>query len=1229
MNESQSLEVKLKSSAEEAVSGFNKLLSTLNLTGSSIQKISTKVDANGNLVNKTLTSVNKKGQKVYTTLYRIGKDGTLQNTTFNMRKLGDATNNTSKMFSKLTSAISLTGLFYGVRKLATTFLTWMTEATDRTEQLNLFNVVFDNMEKNGVKTFSKLGKEAIQFQNKLNYAFGTNLTDTLKYQALFQSMGENASIPKEYASVMSETMTKFTYDLASLYNKKESDVAEALRAGVYAGQTKPLRAYGIDVTQSTMQPLLESLGINDRSVKDLSQGEKEILRYLAALKQAKVAMGDYADTIESPSNQMKIFSNLLVEAKVALTSLFMGTFSKVLPYANAFLLVVREICNVLANLLGIELSDFNSGIASSEDAFVDLDDSISDATDSVKELKRQTLGFDQINNINENKDKNNDYSLNGGIDQRLLDAIYGYDNGMDKVKMKATEIYEKMMGWLGFIKEIDPLTGKVSWKLDNTNSTMGKLLYALKDIVIYGKDAIKGVFEVLKRDFDSGAFGKVLVTIFEKLRDLFKYIASNKKAQTILAKLLETFLLFKTVKTILTPLINVWKTFTTKIKTGANLIQTFGKQLKGTNNYILDSNGNLKEYNKTLEKHKNVVLNADGSVNKWHTNINKAKTALMGIGMSVSGLYMVHDAMKDIASEGPNVTNVLEGIMGSLSTIGGFATIGSIFGPLGTAIGGAIGLLSSFVTAIVGASGTIDKETQNLYNSIETMSEQYKQLEETRRKIISESNSEFSYYEDLYEELTRIVDANGKIKTGYEDRAKFITTTLSNALGIEIDIVNGQVQKYKDLEQSIKDVITQKKAQILLETYEEEYTNAIKTKTEVTNTYNKAVETQKQKQEKYNNALKEAIKVTGKTEKELKNLSKSGLASAISSLGDFSGATADAMGALYYAGQELDEANEKLEKQREIYYKNQKAIETYTTAYELSLDNNLDDLIEYIEKEEELYYASNQEKKRYYMDEINLQKDNLDELEKNKSNYNAEEYQREKLRYENLLMLNQINLTLLVKEVKDINSDMVDAWGKLAQNSEEEFMNKFKLLPQDIQEEIVDKMYAKGYSISEELQKGIDALNINVDIDEENFKYSGKVAGTAWQNSFISAMNKKIQIKQEISTDITSGKKEDKYGYIKINAYANGGFPEDGWFRANHGEIMGKFDNGKSVVANNMQITEGIKQAVMQGMSQVMAQYANHTNQIDVHVHSDEGVVVDRINQTTRQTGVCPINIPY
>lgn len=64
--------------------------------------------------------------------------------------------------------------------------------------------------------------------------------------------------------------------------------------------------------------------------------------------------------------------------------------------------------------------------------------------------------------------------------------------------------------------------------------------------------------------------------------------------------------------------------------------------------------------------------------------------------------------------------------------------------------------------------------------------------------------------------------------------------------------------------------------------------------------------------------------------------------------------------------------------------------------------------------------------------------------------------------------------------------------------------------------------------------------------------------------------------------------------------YANGGFPEDGWFRASRGEIMGRFDNGQSVVANNMQITQGISDAVYRGnqaLLSVMQQELMETRQ--------------------------------
>lgn len=459
MDDSQTLELQVKSKAQEALSSVDKLVSKL--TG----------------LERTISGIDSKL-----------KTSSVNNANSNVNQLKNTIDKTTSSANKLGSSLKAVFTYAGVKRLTTTLLGWMDEAVNYTEQLNLFNVVFNNIEKNGKKTFSALGEEATRFQYKLNEKFGTNKTETLYMQGIFQSMGETVGIKDKYSAIMSETMTKLTYDLASLYNKGEEATAEAIRAGVYAGQTKPLRAFGIDVTQMSMQPILNELGI-DSQVKELSQAEKEILRYLATLKQAKIAMGDFANNLESPANQMKIFKQQLVETKVALSSLFIGTFAKILPYANAILMVIKEVTKAIATMFGIELKDYNTGIASQEGVYDGIADSAGKATKKAKELKRTLFGWDEVHNIDENKDSGSGSgtSVGGGIDQRLLDAIKGYDNGMDKVRMKATEIRDKIMEWLGFTKEIDPLTGAVSFKYGGIKKTLSNIVGWWKELNLQGK----------------------------------------------------------------------------------------------------------------------------------------------------------------------------------------------------------------------------------------------------------------------------------------------------------------------------------------------------------------------------------------------------------------------------------------------------------------------------------------------------------------------------------------------------------------------------------------------------------------------------------------------------------------------------------------------------------------------------------------------------------------------
>lgn len=103
-----------------------------------------------------------------------------------------------------------------------------------------------------------------------------------------------------------------------------------------------------------------------------------------------------------------------------------------------------------------------------------------------------------------------------------------------------------------------------------------------------------------------------------------------------------------------------------------------------------------------------------------------------------------------------------------------------------------------------------------------------KELVETIKAETDESLSELSVHEDLYEELTGIVDQNGKIKEGYEERAQFITDQLSQAYGTEIKIVDGVIEKYDELTQTFDELMDKKRADVIVQSYAQAWEDSAK-----------------------------------------------------------------------------------------------------------------------------------------------------------------------------------------------------------------------------------------------------------------------------------------------------------------------------------------------------------------------------------------------------------------
>ena len=131
-----------------------------------------------------------------------------------------------------------------------------------------------------------------------------------------------------------------------------------------------------------------------------------------------------------------------------------------------------------------------------------------------------------------------------------------------------------------------------------------------------------------------------------------------------------------------------------------------------------------------------------------------------------------------------------------------------------------------FTTAIAGLAvgiGYLATRTKELPKEAKEAQSAYTELRNSIKENGETVQSQFGLYENYANKLDKIVDKDGKIKKGKENQAKVIVGALSEALGIELKIVNGQIKGYGKLRENIKQTIAQKKAEAILDANKDTY----------------------------------------------------------------------------------------------------------------------------------------------------------------------------------------------------------------------------------------------------------------------------------------------------------------------------------------------------------------------------------------------------------------------
>lgn len=465
-----------------AVHQVDKLTASLNKANQQLILMGARVGKVGDVVSKPVTELNNKL-----------KD-TEKQAKANTKALQTMSGTLSKAGQVFAYQIGFGSLQQSINTLKNIGVASFKEAIDFVENYNLFNV-----------SFGGEVQDALKFQNQLNQAFAVNMSESLRYQGFFKNLTTSLGITNDASALLSENLTKLTYDLSSLYNVQFVDMYTKLQSGLI-GQTKPLRSVGIDVTQQTLQPYLYDMGIN-KKVTELTQAEKVLLRYIAILKQSSTAHGDFARTIETPANQLKILRDQVAELGRWFGTVFMGVLGSILPYINGFIIALKEMFKAIAVFFGFNLNDYNF---LGEQEIPDYEGELNGATQASEELKKSLMGFDEINNMGSQSTGGNQPYLTGGYSEtytKLLEELEGYDNLMSSVRSKASDIAESILRWLGFTKEINSLTGDVNWKF--TELTSGVAILA----TIFGRIALKNIGKLIT-SIGTGTTGSTLASAF-------------------------------------------------------------------------------------------------------------------------------------------------------------------------------------------------------------------------------------------------------------------------------------------------------------------------------------------------------------------------------------------------------------------------------------------------------------------------------------------------------------------------------------------------------------------------------------------------------------------------------------------------------------------------------------------------------------------------------------------
>lgn len=182
------------------------------------------------------------------------------------------------------------------------------------------------------ETFGKNAEIVKEWSGTALESMGMAKQSAMDMAALFGDMGSGMGLESDIVLEYSQNLTQLAADVASFKNVSV-DRAKTALTGVYTGETEALKSLGVVMTEVNLQEYAYSQGIKTK-VQDMNQAEKVQLRYNYVMSVTANSQGDFARTIDSSSNQARIFVESLKELGASFQDVLLPTFTPFITKAN-------------------------------------------------------------------------------------------------------------------------------------------------------------------------------------------------------------------------------------------------------------------------------------------------------------------------------------------------------------------------------------------------------------------------------------------------------------------------------------------------------------------------------------------------------------------------------------------------------------------------------------------------------------------------------------------------------------------------------------------------------------------------------------------------------------------------------------------------------------------------------------------------------------------------------